>query len=182
MKASTAFAEALAWYILWVPPQKEFVAQTILSRYGLTTSVPVRREWRRFSRYTREKRLVDFPLVPRYVLTGFPGREIAWLSVLTLPVVSSVIGIDGAPYRVPRDQIAEHLRRYASGLEAPQEQRYMVTHKEFAVGDEVEITAGPFTGHRVPVKEIRGATAKAMMTLLGETREITIPLENLQAA
>lgn len=176
-------ARKLMWFALIVPPQKEFVTQTILQRHDTPTFVPVERRWRRRNRFTREKELVAYPIAPRYVFAGFASRH----ALLTGPLhrvwtINGVIGIRGEPMQLPGPQVAQLIERLGNGLNAPAVQRYMRTRHEFTVGDQAEITEGPFAGHTVPIVEITGARAKALVTLFGSEMEIDVPLEILQGA
>lgn len=177
----------LWWYALRVPPQKEFVAQTILARYGVETYVPVRKEWRRRNKYTKTKELRSYPEAPRYVFAGFrPGFRL-WFDLFNLPAINGVVGTETAqkPMRVPfegKRGLGTMMKTYPNGIVAPNEQRFMQTHKEYAVGDMVEIFDGPFSGLTVPVVDIRGANAVIKAMLFGSEHEVTIPLENLIAA
>lgn len=174
-------AGGLYWYALYVRPQKEFVAQIILERYGVTTYVPVRRDWRRRNKYTKEKRLTSYPLAPRYVFAGFPPGIPLWFDLFNLPLISGVVGIDDVPMRLKTPDVVSLLRKHPNGVVAPKEQKHMQTGKEFAVGDNVEVVGGPFDGMKAPVTSIKGSRAKLVL-LDGIVGEIEFPLEVLQAA
>ena len=178
-----AMADALHWYALQVPPQKEFVAQVILERYGLPTYVPTRHEWRRRSKFSKEKELRSYAVAPRYVFAGFrPGLPL-WFDLFNLPVISAVVGISGTPVQIPAPAMRALLRSTGSGLNSPAAHRFMHTHHEFAEGDLVEVIDGPFAGQTVPVKSIAGNKAKVALALFGGlVDELEVPLEILVAA
>jgi transcription antitermination factor NusG len=176
-------AAGLHWYALLVAPQKEFVAQKILRRYGLRTFVPVRREWRRVNKFTADKLLRAFPLAPRYVFAGFKPGVPLWFDLFALPVVSGAVCICDRPMRLPTGEVVKMIRKLGGGLNAAEAARFMRTHHEFAVGDTVEVTAGPFEGMRVPVVSISGPRARVLLSLFGGAVDtIDMALDDLQAA
>lgn len=181
-------AERLLWYALTTPPQKEFVAQTILERQGLRTFIPVRREWRRRNKYTKKKELRAFPIGSRYVFVGFePGRNL-WFDLFQLSrpgsarIITGVIGMGMEPRQLRTDHVVDLMRRLGGGLNAPDVQRYMLSNKEFHIGELVEIVDGPFSGMVVPVTEVRGTQAKVLLELFGGNQETLLPTDILQAA
>lgn len=181
-------AEQLHWFALCVPPQKEFATQAILEKKGLRTFVPVRREYRRRNKYVKRKELMSYPLAPRYVFAGFePGKSL-WFDLFGLEryygrkIVTGVVGMGDEPRQLNPECIVSLLKRFGGGLNAPAVQRYMLSNKEFRVGDQVEVIAGPFEGLKVPVKEIRGSRARLVMELFGGEQEVEVPMDVLQAA
>lgn len=178
----------LIWYALQVPPQKEFVAQTILNKKGIDSYVPARKEWRRRNKYTKTKELRAFPVAPRYVFAGFPRRIPLWFDIFNLPVINGVVGLNGEPLIIPYKHTAKQpglrgiMDKWPNGIVAPKEQKYMHTHGEFKVGDTAEVLDGPFEGQRVPVVEIKGGDAMVHMLLFGTVQEVKIALENLVKA
>ncbi|WP_185982666.1 transcription termination/antitermination protein NusG [Aureimonas mangrovi] len=176
-------AEGLEWYGLLVTAQKEFAAQVILERYGLATYVPCRHEWRRRSKYSKAKEVKTYAVAPRYIFAGFKPGTPLWFDLFNLPLIHAAVGINGTPKPVPTVAMAQLLRKTGGGLSAPDAHRFMKTHHEFAAGDEVEVTGGPFSGWKVPVKEINGGTATVIVQLFGGAVEtLDLPLELLEAA
>ncbi|WP_170923150.1 transcription termination/antitermination protein NusG [Fulvimarina manganoxydans] len=180
-------AARLHWYALTVPAQKEFVAQKILRRYGLRTFVPLRREYRHASakakRTRQPKQEFCFPLAPRYLFAGFtPGRPL-WFDLFSLPCISGVVGIDGRPMPIVRKDMTRLVRKTATGINAPEAQKFMRTHHEFSVGDVVRVMDGPFEGLSVPVVEITGGLARLCLSLFGGAVDgVEVRLDWLEAA
>jgi len=170
------------WYALRVPPQKEFAAQMILRKKGLATFLPVHRSWRRRNKYTKIKELRQFPLMPRYVFTGFPKRIPIWFDVFALPLITGVVGVNGTPRLLDEAAMERIMGAYENAIDAPKEQKWMPTHNEFAVGDTAQVMGGPFDGLKVPVVEINGAYAKVLISLFNAKTAMNIPLEQLYAA
>lgn len=174
---------ALHWYALQTPPQKEIVAQIILETRGVEAYLPVREEWRRKNKYTKEKQLRQFPEMPRYVFAGFDPGFSSWRHWLhRIPVITGVVGLDGEPRRIvfEGDGLAHMMRAYPnSTYVAPKEQKYMHTHQEFSVGDVVEILDGPLAGRELPVVSIRKSSAIFRLIMLGVEQEIALPLDKM---
>jgi transcription antitermination factor NusG len=175
-------AERYHWYALRVPPQKEFVAAEILRRKGLATFLPVERLWRRKNKYVKEKVLRTYALMPRHVFTGFDKRAVSWFNVFELPAIQGVVGRNGTPLKLDEDGMARIMRLYENGIKAPDEQQWMQTHKEFAIGDTVQIMGGVFDGWKVPVVAIMKSEARVIVELFGMPREIEISTGQLVAA
>lgn len=177
-------AARLEWYALLVTPGREFVAQKILRRYGLKTFVPVRSEWRKRNRFSKEKELFSFAAAPRYVFAGFEAGVPLWFDLFALPNVSGVVGgLDGRPLRLPNPEMGALIRKTGGGINAPEVQKNMRTHHEFMPGDIAEVVAGPFEGMRVPVHSIAGLRATVILELFGgAVQEVDMPLDSLQAA
>lgn len=172
----------LEWYALRVPPQKEFIAQEILTRRGIVTYCPTDRRWRRRNRYHKTKELVPYTLLPRLVLVGFIPGVPAWFNLFNLPLVQSCIGIGGRPVPLDPKAVRRMMLRYSDGLQRPKEERYMRTHAEYKAGDLVRICDGPFDQMIVPVQEIDGKDAVILMELFGAQHEVRIPADALEAA
>lgn len=175
-------AESYYWYALRVPPQKEFIAQTILRRRGLATFLPVERVWRRKNKFVREKVLRSYPLMPRHVFTGFPKKVPMWFDVFSLPAVQGVVGISGTPMLLDEGEMARVMHLYQNAIDAPKEQKWMATHHEFSQGGKAQVIGGPFDGLTVPVVSIGGAHAKVLVDLFNGQTVTEIPLQNLVAA
>ncbi|MEP9376186.1 transcription termination/antitermination NusG family protein [Aquabacter sp. CN5-332] len=174
--------KGLQWYALRVATQKEFAAQEILLRKGVTTYCPSDRRWRKVSRYVREKELKDFPLVPGYVFAGFPLHRAAWFEVFSVPIILGCIGVDGVPKRIKADAMERMIGCYRNGFTRPAEEKFMVSNHEFKVGQIVRVAKGPFEGHEVPVVELKGKHARVLLELFGIEHQIKIEAEILEPA
>lgn len=173
----------LDWFVLLVPPQKEYQACNALRLRGIDAFVPVETRWRRKNRYRKAKVEVEYPLLRRYVLVGFYPDERPWGRVLDLPLVNGVICRDGQPFGISYRAI-EHLigKDDEAKVRAPVEQRYMRTYREFAEGDEAMVTHGSLDGWKVRIEEIDGPSARILVDMLGKAQYLDVPLEILEAA
>lgn len=169
----------LDWYALLVPPQKEFAAQDILARRGIATFCPFESLWRRRSRYTKEKELRNFPIMPRYVFAGFDAPP-DWYNLFQLPVIASVVGLHGRPARIAG--VPDLIRRFRNGLRRPDHERHMRTHREYAAGDIAVIVDSAMAGRVVHVTGIENGHAFFTVEMFGGEMTLSLPADKLEAA
>lgn len=174
---------SLNWYAFLVPAQKEYVAAHILKRRGIDTFVPTETRWRfpnRYAKSRKKKEEVAFPVIPRYVFAGFDGTP-PWYRLFQMPLITAVVGIGDDAKRMHGRVFEAFMASQCNGsLRAAPEQRFMRSHEEFSVGDNVEILDGAFREHKVVVHEITGHMAKVMLPLFGyEEFEVRVPLDQL---
>lgn len=175
------------WFVFRTSPQKEFVAHEILKRSGFLSYTPRREEYRFANKYARAKRkksIKQFPLMVGYILVALRPNQLGWFCYHHKPdCVHSVIGFAGVPVAIDH-YIVERMAREYGGADhiAPEYQKFMRTHKEFAVGDNVEIMEGPFIGRSIIVEEIRGDKARSFIEMFGQQVEVNIDLMDLEFA
>jgi transcription antitermination factor NusG len=165
------------WFILRTVPREEMRATLILERQGAAVLYPRHAVFRRKNRYSKTKLGVLRPLLVRYLFVGFDG-EPNWFRTLECTSIVGFVGLDGAPRQVAYERIAAFMRGQRC-LDAPDHHRHMITHKEFEVGDTVEVLDGPFAGHHVKVERLDGKNARAVLTLFGQERPLPMPVDNL---
>lgn len=164
------------WYCLRTAPQRELVLEALLRDYGLRTFCPVETKWRRIG--MKQKRTpYAFAMLPRYL---FVSGDDPWAIIRAHRHrgVQGVVGVAGRPVAIPERAI-ERLARISG---APIPTRSTPIRRSFAVGDKVEILAGPLAAQIVEVARIKGRTAEVIISMLGGDRPAEIPLECLEAA
>jgi transcription antitermination factor NusG len=163
-------------------PQREFDAEFMLERAGVSVLVPFKVEYRRPNRFVKAKREVRYPLMRGYAFAGFETPTPPWYTVLTTfrDVLRGVIGHNGEPYRFQPGVIAALAEMSAS--KAPMPWRRMRTHHEFDVGDDVTILDGPYQDFTVSVEEISGKHAQVLISIFGDTFSAEIDLWRLAKA
>ncbi len=172
--------QAIQWYAVRVtqeaqrkrkfnntqPP--EFVGKMILERRGFNVFLPTKKVYRRKNKYSREKHLVKFPLMVGWMFVGWPADQDKWHELFKLRMVSSVAGVQGRPFQIPQSVMNDLFKRF--GYRAPDQERFMRTHHEFKVGDDVRVIGGPFDGQVVQVTELEGPKARVLMEFFGSQR------------
>lgn len=174
-----SLVQDLAWYALCVPPQKEFAAQEILHRRGLATFCPFESLWRQKSRYTREKELRHYPVMPRYVFAGFAAPP-SWFHIFQIPLVMSVVGFNNEPARI--QDMLKFVSGFRNGLRRADQEKFMRTHREYAVGDLATIVDGALSGRSVVVENIADGHAYFKMEMFGADMLLNLPIGKLEAA
>lgn len=174
-----SLVDKLDWYALTVPPQKEFAAQEIMRRRGFTTFCPFESLWRRKSRFTKEKELRHYPLMPRYLFVGFDGMP-SWYDVFRVPLIVSVVGLEGKPAKLAN--MYRFISNFRNGLRRPDAERHMQTHREYKIGDTALVVEGPLAERLVKVEEITGGHAFFKLEMFGTERKLSLPVGNLIAA
>ena len=168
------------WYALLVPPQREFNAQDILKRHGVTTFVPFESKWRFSHQHTRHKSLKNYPLMPRYVFAGFPeGEPVPWWYILELDAITGVVGLRGMPLKIYG--VGEMMGRFKNGLKRPEVEKHMRSGKEYRAGEEAIILDPRFRERVIVVDEIRGNHAFFKLELFNGVHQIRLPVGSLEA-
>lgn len=189
MKAAATGLAALDWYALTTAVNREFVVRQMLRDRGLMSACPCLVRNSRASRHVRKREPLElkFPLLVRYVLLGFdPAIGDRWGEVERLSqrgLVTGIVGFGGVPRRMVGEEVAKFIARYGDGPDLPR-----LRDKGIAAGELMEITTGPYRGHLVRVREVRGYMARILLPLFGGldaegkpvVREVTIPVANLQ--
>ncbi len=184
-------SRAYTWFVLCVAPQLELTVEKILGKEGYATFVPTRREYRfanHIARMKKRKTERIYPLMPRYIFVGMSDRTPGWERIFCFTgtlnyrrerIITSVLFNDGKPFEVPHNPIHDLMKRFSQGrFNCPEREKYMVTHREFKVGDEVLTEDGLFEGR---VKDIDGDIATMLINIFGGNREIRVALDKLVA-
>ena len=153
----------MSTYLLRTKPQGEAKAINGLTRCGHQAWTPTEERVLRASRHSKRKRIVRYPLAPRYVIaeTADPHGLIH--------EVDEVTGVVGA---LRRPDVAR--------LQAMDGQKAeTIIGKTLAVGQQIKVRSGPFIDHAAIIDEIDGANAKINVYMFGRPTPVTMPLEYL---
>lgn len=160
--------------------KRVYVPELILRRNGFDVFMPLRHEWRRKNRCTREKHLVSFPLLNDWLFVGWPSDRPRWHELMSLDVVAGVLGTGGRPLAISDAKVVKLMRRWGGGNVSPESQRYMRTHSEFEVGDTVRVATGSWEGFETQIVELNGPSAKAILTLFGRETPVELLADTLE--
>lgn len=167
----------MTWFAFRTAPQKEFSAEALArTRLGVTAFTPREIKWRR-SGPQRVRTQHVYPMFPRYLFASIPSAS-GLRRVLELNPIQGVVGFGGVPASISNTAM-ENLMKL-SGTVVPT--RTAPVHRAFVPGDTVEISAGPFKGHVVPVLGIKGKHAKVLLELFGTPQVVRIEVEQIEAA
>lgn len=150
-------------YLLRTKPQGEAKAIAGITRSGHQAWTPTEERVLRASRHSKRKRVVRYPLAPRYVVTDATDPHGL---IHAIDEVSGVVGL-----LKPRD--VDRLQ----AMEAREAET--IISKTLKIGQPVEVVTGPLSGWRSIIDGIDGSTAKITVDLLGKATPVTMPLEYL---
>lgn len=153
-------------YLLRTKPQGEKKAIDGIARCGHKAWTPTEERVLRASRHAKRKRIVRYPLAPRYVVAETANPHDL---VHEVPEVSGVIGALRSP-DVARLQAMDATRAET------------IICKALAVGQQIRVRSGPFVDHPGVIDEIAGSHARISVSLFGRPTPVTMPLEYLEPA
>jgi len=146
--------------LLRTKPQGEAKAIKGMSRIGHDAWTPTEERVLRASRHAKRKRVVSYPLAPRYVVTNAANPH------LLAHEIDEVSGVVGAL------RTADVARlRAMDGAKAE-----TVLHKSLAIGQPIIVRDGPFREHTSVIDGIDGANATIRLDILGKQSPVTMPL------
>lgn len=166
------------WHIVYTDPKGEERVMLALSRIGVPTFLPKRKE-DRVLRHTRKYKTPKFKTVetvmfPRYVFVAADRVDLA-----EVDGVNGVLRRDGRWARIP-DAVVEDLKAAVDmGLFDSTRDRRAI----FKPGQDVRIEEGPFAGLAAKVrKALSGQDAEVLVDLLGRSTLVRVDLETIKAA
>jgi transcription antitermination factor NusG len=169
------------WLAFSTHPGKEWMAEYHLSRMGRTVFLPIEIKKRRVSHHAKRMREFELPLLTRCLFVGFePGLPKLWQDICHLSLIQGVIaawGADGMlrPVSITEAQMYVMLGRIGDMV-------HTNPRRSFGLGDLVRIKDGPFAGFFSKVQGIKSQSARLELHILGSSRGVDIPLEQLEAA
>jgi transcription antitermination factor NusG len=162
----SALTGGLAWYAVRVTSGRETVAAQILWREAkLDVWLPVVHKWRRYSYLDRRRRLVQEPMLPRYLFLGWSG-EPEWRKAFQFRFVMAVAS-PGCPMGLPMNPSQlERIRRLEAEDQARVERHadYVEAYRlpKIEPGDLVRIELGG-KEFKPRVEKIRGRRAQLLL-------------------
>ncbi len=186
--------ESIIWYVIFVPSQKEYIAQKMITQWIGKNSpnpagndvgcvyLPLYSKWRRVNRFSRNKQRFAFPALPGCLWLGVQKGNETWYELFRLHLVYGVMSVANRPAGISGERLNRFIVENNRELDVPDVQQFMRSHHEFKTGDKVKIVEGPFDGHLVDVRAIKGGKAKILLELLGGSQEVEIALGKLEKA
>jgi transcription antitermination factor NusG len=174
------------WYAVMVRPRQEVRAAGRLSGMGYQTFVPIERvrTLRRVPGQQRKVvRIVDRPLMSRYIFVGLYYRSQGLYHVTNCDLVSCVVTFDGAPVRVPNPVIDALMA--ADGERAKLGVLDEVKRKPFRSGQAVRLRAGHMFADfiaEIEVIEDQGNKVRAWAEMFRSRREVEFKPSDLEVA
>lgn len=119
-----------------------------------------------------KRKVVEKRIFQGYVMVQIKMSEDAWYIVRNTPSVTGFVGSGSEPTPISSDEMEKIMKRM--GKEEPK-------HKiDFAIGEVVSITDGPFKGFDGAINEIDPAKGKLKVLVNMFGRETPVELDSLQ--
>lgn len=163
------------WYACRTRSRAEKQVSRLLASQGVESYLPLIEQLRQWA--DRRKR-VAFPLFSGYVFARFDLR--AMLDVLSTPGVVSIVRVNGYPTPL-RDEEIESVRVLVAGVNVGDAVPEPVDCP--AVGHEVVVTEGPFSGMQGVLVEQRGRSRVTVrISALRQAVSVELPQDILRPA
>ena len=118
------------------------------------------------------RRTVERKIFPGYIIIEMVVTEESWFVVRNTPNVTGFVGTSTTPSPLSADEVKSIQRRM--GIDEP---KYKI---DFAIGETVNITDGPFKGFDGQVNEIEEQKGKIKVLVSMFGRETPVELDSLQ--
>ncbi|HEY2987774.1 MAG TPA: transcription termination/antitermination NusG family protein [Candidatus Binatia bacterium] len=157
--------EEKKWYVVYSKPQKEEFAEFCLRLRGIEVFLP-----RLVFPESIKKRKRIVPLFPNYLFTRIHTVD-QYHCILWTPGVKRIVSFNGVP--APLD---ENIIAFLKQEGTPD--GIIAAHSDLRMGQEVQITGGPFEGLVGIIQEPPGAKGrvKILMKLLSRQVRVEVPL------
>jgi len=157
------------WAVVQTHPQSERWAETNLRRQGYPTLLPLMRVRRRDRVLRSLSHTVEVPLFPGYCFVTVTSH---WTPIKsTLGVRRLLLDGDGKPGIVARAVI--------SALQAVRD--FSAPDDHWSVGAPCSLATGSLRGCDAVVTKVHGDTAQIAMMMLGQMRQVSVPVACLVA-
>jgi transcription antitermination factor NusG len=180
------------WHVLFVPPQKEYIAQKIISQWidvnnncpnghpSECVYLPLNARWRRENRFTRKKKRFAYPVVPGCLFFATQVEVNCWYELLKLHIVSGVMSIANKPVCISGRDVEQFVNLNREEIEHRLKHPFDDRPKPLVCGDQANVIDGPFEGYLVDIKTINGESAKILLKFLGSNQEVYIATGRLK--
>ncbi|MFZ1962467.1 MAG: transcriptional activator RfaH [Roseiarcus sp.] len=162
------------WYVAMTLPRKERLAAANLANQNYRSFLPIQLETRR---HARKFRTVLAPVFPRYIFVILDLGHQRWRSVNGTLGVQRLI-TDGERPLAVAPGVVETLVQSS-------DQRGALIYKtdDLAIGDRVQLVAGPFAGSLGILQRLNGAgRVQVLLELLGGPVKVTTARDTVAAA
>lgn len=156
------------------------VPELILQRAGFRTFQPMTKVWRQVNPRKPERVLIPRPMLSGWMFVGWANDRNRFPELMALEVVQGLLGDQGRPAIISERAIKGFMRQWAGRGQHHSYARYMRTGHEFSEGDEVTVTAGPFSGFSAQVQQIRGRQAEILVDIFGRATSVEMDLFDLK--
>lgn len=171
----TATAPSLSgspgWFLAQVKPNSHQIALRNLKRQGFKTFLPLQEETiRHKDRFVARMR----PLFPGYLFVMLDLAKGQWRAVNSTYGLTGLVRFGAQPSPVPADLVGQLAARCDT-------EGRLVTEADFAPGDQVTLTRGPFADFVATVECISpNERVSVLMGFMGKQTRLDIPTDHLR--
>jgi len=133
------------------------------------------------------KKAVTRTVLPGYVLVRMDMSDSSWAVVRHTPSVTGFVAHANAPVPLTLDEVVRlltpaALARAAAASAGPKRRMKKVEINDFAVGDSVMVTSGPFAGIHATITETnpKGERIRALVEILGRETPVDLTYSQIQ--
>lgn len=160
------------WYLVYVKPRHESIAETHLVRQGFHIYLPVVQQHKR---QRQAYHVVTEPLFPRYLFIQLDSEIEDWSKIRSTRGCVSLVRFGMLPARVP-DRLVEQLKQDTSTR--------LITASsvpDFKEGDRVRVLDGVLMDYEgiVQTKESQQRVTLLLKIAEGHTRSVKVPVDQL---
>ncbi|MGO4869890.1 MAG: transcription termination/antitermination protein NusG [Roseiarcus sp.] len=162
------------WYVATTSPHKERVAEANLAKQNYRSFLPIHLETRR---HARKFKTVLAPVFPSYIFVVLDVGRQRWRSVNGTLGVQRLIADGERPLAVAPGVVETLIQS--------SDRQGALTYKvdDLAIGDRVELVAGPFAGSLGILQRLDGeARVQVLLHLLGGVVKTTVARRMVAAA
>jgi transcriptional antiterminator RfaH len=154
------------WYVVYTKPRQEDTAEYTLRTKGVEVFYP-----KLFLPVPNRRGRQLFPLFPSYLFAHLDASSHEYYRVLWSPGVKRFVSFGATPATVDR-KIIDFIRQQAN------QDNKIVARSNLKVGDEVQISGGPFKGLAGIIQEPPDAKSriKVLMAILSRQVQVEVPV------
>lgn len=160
------------WFLARLKPNSAGIAERNLRQQGFATFLPVEE----FTRRTKTRFVTgERPLFPGYIFVAFDPAQGSWRAVNSTSGVTRLVSFGKAPAPVPREAIAQLMRRCdAEGRLMPP--------KRLEPGDRITLSHSPLTDIIASIERITAdRRVWVLMEIMGGQTRVAVPMEQIRA-
>lgn len=160
-----------SWFLAQFKPNSHNIAELNLTRQGFQTFLPMHEETRRTrGKFTTQMR----PLFPGYLFVALDILKGGWRTVNSTYGVNRLVSLGTIPRPVPNALVEQLMQRCDS-------EGRLIPAREFASGDLVLMTKGPFADFVVTIESVSpDRRIWVLMDIIGRQTRVAVNPDHLQ--
>ncbi|WP_164527922.1 transcription termination/antitermination protein NusG [Georhizobium profundi] len=172
------------WYVLRVKRRTEERVAEAVDKLGLTRWVPIEMVNAKHRRHGGS-RIVERPIFEGFVFVELVGNAYAWLFLLGIQGVQSILGSEHGPMPVDRRKMSDLMKMVDAGVfdgkKGARDRAKALIANDFPVGCSVTIASGPFEYLNAVVDGYApNRHVRAMVNLFGRQCAVDLSIDQIK--